>query len=58
MQGLEQLSQRSEGVMRDKIGCLIYRLCELLDGEKGLKILDYKVAEVIKVFCLRNLIVA
>lgn len=38
------------------MGYLIYRLMEILDGEKGIKLIPYKIAESIKHFCLTYLI--
>lgn len=31
---------------------LIYRLMELIDGEKKFKLISYKLAEKIKIYCL------
>ena len=31
---------------------LLYMLMELMDGEKGYKIIPYRQAEMVKVFCL------
>ena len=44
--------------MRDKIGQLIYRLMEAADGEHKVKIISYRAAERIKLFCLVYLIAA
>ncbi len=38
------------------MGNIIYRLMEKLDGEKGRKIIPYKLAQKIKMFCLTYLI--
>lgn len=40
------------------VAILIYRLCELLDGERGhlLKILPYHYAQQIKIFVLVNFV--
>lgn len=38
------------------MGRFIYRLMEILDGEKGSKLIPYKLAERIKKFCLNYLI--
>lgn len=38
------------------MGYLIYRLMEKLDGENGIKLIPYKLAEAIKHFCLNYLI--
>jgi hypothetical protein len=31
---------------------LLYRLMELMDGEKGFRVIPYRQAEMVKVFCL------
>jgi hypothetical protein len=33
----------------------IYRLMEIVDGEKGPKLLSYRVAQKIKMWCLYNM---
>lgn len=39
------------------IGIAIYQLCEAVDGEKApFRLLSYRVAQRIKLFCLRHLI--
>ena len=38
------------------MGITIYRLIEQIDGEKGIKIIPYKLAQRIKVFLLNYLI--
>ena len=38
------------------MGTLIYKLMERIDGEKGIRFISYKVAERVKVFCLKYLI--
>jgi len=44
--------------MLDKLGTLIYRLMESIDGERGVQIISYRAAERIKIFCLVHLIAA
>lgn len=38
------------------MGNIIYRLMEKLDGEKGIKIIPYKLAQRIKIFLLTYII--
>jgi hypothetical protein len=33
--------------------CLVYRLMELIDGERGPSLIPYKLAQDIKLFCLK-----
>lgn len=34
------------------IAITIYRVCEAIDGERGLKILPYRIAQRIKLYCM------
>ena len=39
-----------------QIGVWIYRLMEMVDGEKGLRLVPYRYAERIKLFCLQFIV--
>jgi len=40
--------------MKNKIGILLYKLIEHVDGEYGLKLIPYNIAEKIKVWLLTH----
>jgi len=39
--------------MKSMISVLAYRILELIDGEKGPSLIPYKLAQSIKLFCLK-----
>ena len=38
--------------IKEKVGTAIYRLMEFVDGEKGFKIISYRIAQPVKMFAL------
>jgi hypothetical protein len=36
-----------------QLATAVYRMMEMMDGERGFKLLMYRFAEMVKVYCLR-----
>ena len=52
---LSNITNKGGHTMKSILFSVIYRMIEAIDGEHGIKLLPYSIAERIKVVCLHNI---